>query len=727
MIMQGTPILYARFSRYKKGYDRPRYMGAAPPLPQSIGYGIVVGVGFAFALGMILTTFCLRRYQKEKMTAEEFNTSGRTVPTGLIACAVVSSWTWAATLLQSTTQAYKNGISGPYWYASGATVQVLLFATLAIELKRKAPGSHTYLEVVKARFGTAAHFVFMFFAAACNFLVMAMLLAGSGATVNSLTGMHPVAAMFLIPLGTCIYVLFGGLKAAILTDYIHTIILFVVMFLLIFTVYANNDYLGSPGRVWDLLTELAKKSPVEGNAEGSYLTMRSKTGGIFFVINIAGNFGTVFLDNGYWNKAIAASPEAALPGYLLGGLAWFAIPWVLATAMGLAGLALEHTPLWPSYPDPMTASEVSSGLTLPNAAVALLGRGGGSASMLMVFMAATSASSSEMVAVSSIITYDVYKTYINPKARGSQLMWISHASVLVFTFFMVGISILFFYVHVSMGFLYLLMGVIICSAVIPASLTIFWSGLNKWSAILAPSIGFACGLITWLVTTAGLFDGVINVDTAGSDYPMLAGNVVSLLSPCIVIAICQLWFGHAHFDFNDLKDLQSVQDENEDPDYNPDIEKEAHVHPVKSTATEVKWATDLAKLNTYAKWAKWITLVMAFCLLVLWPMPMYGTGYVFSKQFFTGWVVVGFIWLFCSLFVVGVIPLYQGYKNLYHTFRGIYWDLTGQTYKLRAWQDHHPEDMHHGIAPVVTEISALEGEEVIVGNTAVREKKDLSD
>lgn len=693
---------------------------SSPPLSQAVGYGIVLGVGFAFAIGMIVTTYCLRRYQKEKMTAEEFNTSGRTVKTGLIACAVVSSWTWAATLLQSTTQAYKNGISGPYWYASGATVQVVLFATLAIELKRKAPGAHTYLEVVRARFGTVAHFVFMFFAAACNFLVMAMLLAGAGATTNALTGMHPVAAMFLIPLGTCIYVLFGGLKATILSDYMHTIVLFVIMFLLIFTVYATNDYLGSPGRVWDLLTELAKTKPVSGNAEGSYLTMKSKSGGIFFVINIAGNFGTVFLDNGYWNKAIAASPSAALPGYLLGGIAWFAIPWVLATAMGLAGLCLENSELWPTYPQTMTANEVSSGLTLPYAAVALLGKGGGAASILLVFMAATSSASSEMVAVSSIVTYDIYKTYINRNAKGSQLMWVSHASVLGFTVFMVGISILFFYIEVSMGYLYLLMGVMICGAVIPASLTIFWSGLNKWSAILAPSIGFVCGLITWLVTTAGLFDSVIDVTTSGAEYPMLAGNLVSLLSPVIVITICQLVFGHAHFDFNDLKELQSVQDEDEDPDYNPDVEKTNHIHPSTSTATEVKWDAGIAQLNKYAKIAKYICCTLAVCLLVLWPMPMYGTGYVFSKPFFTGWVVVGFIWLFGSLFVVGVLPVLEGYKDVYHIFRGIFWDLTGQGGKLRAWQSSHPEAMHHGMAPVVSELQGVE----VVRESAPNKKDD---
>ena len=86
-----------------------------PPLSTGFGYGIVLGLGAAFALGMIGTTWALRRsvplhllfcsvnsrltgfrfsYQNEVQTSEMFSTAGRTVKTGLVASAVVSSWTW---------------------------------------------------------------------------------------------------------------------------------------------------------------------------------------------------------------------------------------------------------------------------------------------------------------------------------------------------------------------------------------------------------------------------------------------------------------------------------------------------------------------------------------------------------------------------------------------------------------------------------------------------------
>ena len=59
--------------------------------------------------------------------------------------------------------------------------------------------------------------------------------------------------------------------------------------------------------------------PVSGNEKGSYLTMLSGDGLMFGIINIVGNFGTVFVDQSYWQSAIAAKPSSATRGYMLGG------------------------------------------------------------------------------------------------------------------------------------------------------------------------------------------------------------------------------------------------------------------------------------------------------------------------------------------------------------------------------------------------------------------------
>ncbi|KAK1997472.1 sodium symporter family protein [Colletotrichum falcatum] len=634
-------------------------------LSQGVGYGIVLGLGLVFAIGMIATTYVLKRYNRELQTSENFTTAGRTVKSGLVGSAVVSSWTWAATLLQSSGVCYRYGVSGPFWYASGATVQILLFATLAIELKRRAPNAHTFLEVIKARYGTATHLVFIVFGLMTNILVTLMLIVGGAATVNALTGMHTVAAIYLLPVGVVAYTLVGGLKATFLTDWVHTFIMLIIIIIFSLTTYANSDVLGSPSKVYDLLVEAALRHPVSGNAEGSYLTMRSQGGVEFFVINIVGNFGTVFLDNGYYNKAIAASPVHALPGYIIGGLSWFAIPWLTATTMGLSALALESSPRFPTFPDRMTDAEVSAGLALPYAAVALLGKGGAAATLLMIFMAVTSASSAELIAVSSIFTYDIYRTYFKPDASGKRLIYMSHVVVVVYAIVISSVSVGLYYNGISMGYLYLLMGVLISAAVLPATLALVWKGQNKWAATLSPIIGTVFAIVGWLVTSKKTC-GVLDVACTGSNSPMLAGNVIALLSPLVLIPIFTLVFGIDKYDWQSMMAIRRGDDHDLASAAGLDLEEVQGHHE-----SQADFEREQAMLSRAFKISISMTVFMTIAMLILWPMPMYGSGYIFSKPFFTGWVVVGILWIFCSFFAVGLYPIFEGRATLIHTVKSM--------------------------------------------------------
>ncbi|KAF2673037.1 urea active transporter [Microthyrium microscopicum] len=644
-----------------------------PALTQGFGYGIILGLGAAFALGMIFTTWALKRYNGELQTSEAFSTAGRTVKSGLVAAAVVSSWTWAATLLQSSGVAYRYGVSGPFWYASGATVQILLFATIAIELKRRAPNAHTFLEVIKARYGVFTHAVFLTFGLMTNILVTAMLLCGGSAVASDLSGVPTAAACFLLPIGVVLYTMFGGIKATFLTDYVHTLIIFAIILTFAFSAYAVNSTIGSPGKVYDLLVKAAAQHPVEGNAGGSYLTMQSREGAIFFVINIVGNFGTVFLDNGYYNKAIAASPVDALPGYIMGGLAWFAIPWLCATTMGLAALALELTPVFPGYPNRMSDADVSAGLVLPNAAVALLGKGGAGASFLLVFMAVTSAMSAELIAVSSIVTYDIYQTYINPAASGRFLIRMSHVSCIIYSIIMAAFSTGLYYAGISMGYIYVMMGVIISSAVLPATLTLMWKDMNWIAAAFSPILGLIVALIAWLVT-AKTNCGTLDVACTGSNYPMLAGNVAALLSPMVFVPVLTFAFGKQNYDWVSMKEIRKGDDHDLAAKAGMDLEN----LPGERRQSVIEAEAENTKLNKAFKIAASMTVVMTLALLILWPMPMYGSGYIFSKKFFTGWVAVGILWLFCSSFAVGIFPVFQGRKTIARTFKYMFLDATGK-------------------------------------------------
>ncbi|KAI8098438.1 Sodium:solute symporter family-domain-containing protein [Gilbertella persicaria] len=596
-------------------------------------------------------TYLCQRYLKEVQTSEMYMTAQRTVKTGLVASAIVSSWTWAATLLTSTEVAYKYGVSGPIWYASGAVVQVLLFAVLAIELKRRAPNAHTILEVVLARYGKGAHIVYLIFSLITNIIVTAMLLLGGSAVVNYLTGMHIVAVCMLLPLGVIVYTLFGGIKATFMSDYSHTVVIFIIIISFVFTVYCSSPKIGSIGTMYDLLVAASERTPIADNEHGSLVTMSSLQALIFGIINIVGNFGTVFLDNAYWQRAIAAHPHYAVKAYLVGGLSWFAIPFALATTMGLAGRALNIN---------LTPFAVSQGLVLPDVASALLGQAGAFACLVLVFMAVTSASSAELIAVSSVFTYDIYRTYIRPEAKGHEVVRFSHIIVIVFGILMGVLAILLNLTGINLGYLYTLMGVLISSAVAPLALTLLWSKQSKLAAIVSPIFGFCAAISTWLAVTKSMY-GTITVNTTSQNMPMMSGNLVALFSPILVTVTISL-IKPDNFSFDATRNIQKVDDSNQEQQVAGDFD-------------ENEEEASMAKSSRFAKIS---SLTLSLILFVLWPLPMFFSKYVFSKSFFTGWVVVSIIWVFCSTIAVGIYPVFEARHTIANIFREIWRDITGK-------------------------------------------------
>jgi urea-proton symporter len=134
--------------------------------------------------------------------------------------------------------------------------------------------------------------------------------------------MNVYAAIFLIPLGICVYVVLGGLRDTFLClsinvsahgrpmtkDFQVTIIILYFMF----SVYTSNVLIGSSTKMFELLAEASVKRPVQGNQSGSYLTLKSNFALIFGVIQLCSGLGTVFLDQGYCQRAIVIKPTTAV-------------------------------------------------------------------------------------------------------------------------------------------------------------------------------------------------------------------------------------------------------------------------------------------------------------------------------------------------------------------------------------------------------------------------------
>jgi SSS family transporter len=632
---------------------------------QWAGYLIVCGFGLAFSLGTYLLTLLERKFSPDVklQTSEHFNTAGREVKTGLTASVIVSQWTWAATLLQSSNVAWQYGVSGPFWYAAGASIQVLLFGVLAIEIKKKAPNAHTFLEMIDVRWGKSAHLTFLFFGICTNLIVTSMLLLGGSSVMNAVSGMSTEWCNFLIPAGVLFYTYTGGLKATFLASYIHTTIIFIGLVIFVSWVYFSGagdcdgtsscNALGSAPVVYERLkfiTALPANStngghhgPVPDNRGGSYLTMLSMDGMMFGIINVVGNFGTVFVDQSYWQSAIAADPSSAHKGYMLGGLCWFAIPFSLATSLGLAANALNVK---------LDIDEAGSGLVPPAAAIVLMGNGGGVLVIIMLFRAITSTGSAEAIAVSSLFSYDVYRKYFNPQASGEEILKMSKMGVLAYCCLQGFLAWILYAMELNLGWVYNFMGIVIGSAVPPVSMLLLWDLCTSEAAIYAAFSGQISAVITWLVVASVQEikgdDGTmskpgVNVDTTGVIYAQLAGNVVAI--------------GMSAFTAVMITMIQYKQGKAQPFDWNKMNEGIALVESVGESGIKERTYSD-EELTTARAWIFKYGVIGSIFLILIWPLSTMSWG-VFSKSIYSLWSSVAVMWGYAAAVTIICLPIYE--------------------------------------------------------------------
>ncbi|XXQ39537.1 Urea active transporter [Plasmodiophora brassicae] len=645
-------------------------------LPQSAGWMVVIVFSVTFGVLTIAIVKIQEVIVGRPQSFDVFNVAGRAAGIGLSASVVVCKWTWAATLLQSSTVTWKYGLSGAYWYAAGAAIQITLFAAVAVKVKERAPNAHTVLEIVRARWGTAAHLVFLVFALMTNLIVTGMLLLGGSAVVNAVCGMPLEAAAFLIPIGVTAYTLVGGLRATFIAGYLQSAIIFIM--LTAFVLVVSHSHIGVRMVAWRDCTLTAQHAQVytgetiggaagmydkvaalqpdpiastflQGNAGNSYLTMSSTNGLMFGVINVVGNFGAVFMDSSYWSSAMAAdSSRTASVSFLVASVYWFSIPLAMATSLGLASRALQL---------PMTVDQVDSGLAPAFAAIFLLGRSGGWMILIIVFAAVASTGAAELMAVSSVITYDVYKAYVNPAATSERLLQVSKASCAVFGALMGVFGLVLNETGVSLSYVYLGMGICIGSAVAPVVCAILWRQCTGLAAVCAAVAGLVLAVASWIWTAHAVY-GTVNLQTTGADYPMLVGNVVALVSSTVLTVALTLIRPDPGTDWSSTMSIADTADDDvqrrDNSGTDVAADDRAWMAPTSTAGVEdfrQEWVRSV-------RWSAFITFVMVLGV----PIPLYLADWVFTKPFFIAWIVTTCLCAIASALLVIGIPLWDCYR-----------------------------------------------------------------
>ncbi|KAL6903918.1 Sodium:solute symporter family domain-containing protein [Trichoderma evansii] len=705
-------------------------VSGVPVIPQGTAYGLLIGLGVGFC-GVILAAIKIQRayLSEDSSTSEMFMVANRSVGTGLTAAAVFSSWMWINETVFSAAFCYKFGMAVPFWWATGLCFQIALMAALGVLAKIRVPYAHTSLEIIRMRYGKIGHLVFIVLNITNNIFGCASMILTGSQLIYGVSGMHFVAATILIPLGVVLYTAVGGLKATFLTDYLHTAIaLILIIYFTLSTL--THDAVGGLGGLYDKVMATASENIISGNYEGSLLTMKSIDSIIWGLILKFGNLALVVMDTAFWQKSFATEVKATVPGYNLAAIAIFGIPWGLGTVIGLTARAIHQTPIFPTYPGEFSPDLVNAGLVMPYTIKALIGDKGIVAFFVLLFMALTSTVSSSMIAVSSILSFDVYKTYIDPKASDKKIMRVSHLAVVFHAIFITGISLALNYGGADMTWIGYFRPILSCPGIIPLGLTLAWSKQTRLAAIVSPILGFLTGLSVWLATAKSMY-GTINIATTEASFPALYGAIASFFSPALYSVIISLykpetfdWRRFLLIELAEAPKLERVEplplNDNEKDVKSDRVTSESNSHGVavsdppseniSVTASDpenaktsdigekghtsisinsdpstldldnVQHPFDEATLRELHRWYRiaWIFFVVVVLVtFVAWPMPLY-RNYIFTKSFFSGWTTVAIIWQFLAFFAVVIYPLYDGRHAIRKAYRGVWSAISGK-------------------------------------------------
>ena len=306
------------------------------------------------------------------------------------------------------------------------------------------------------------------------------------------------------------------------------------------------------------------------------------------------------------------------------------------------------------------ANDAGAGLVPPAAAFALLGPFGAWMILIMLFMAITSTGSAEMIAVSSLITYDVYRKYINPSASGAQILKVARIFVGVWAVVMFLVNIILQGIGnasggaIGLGWVYNFMGIMIGSAVFPVSFLLLWDKTPAMGACAAAIGGNVMALIVWMVhaasictsacgsTDACVQDG-ITAGTLGTLGPQLSGNLTAILSSGLICFITSLVMPQ-NYNFDEMnKGIKLVE--------------ESVVLGTDKTTSSPEFLTHA--LNWIIKYGVGGTIG----ILVLWPIATIPWG-VFSKPVYQLWSSVVVMWGLLAASYIIIAPLWENKSTI---------------------------------------------------------------
>lgn len=423
-------------------------------------------VSAALALAAILGIGVLSG--KKVRNSDDFDTGGNRAGPLLVAGTIVGTLVGGSSTIGTAQLAFLNGLSA-WWFTLGASVGCVLLAAVSGPL-RSARGA-TIQEIIAREYGATAGVATSILASAGFILnIMAQILAAN-ALLETLFGLGPAARSAVGAALMAAYVLFGGIRGAGILGIVKMALIYLAV------AVAGTAALRLSGGIGFFLRELPRER---------YFNLLARGAGVDLGAGLSVALGVLSTQTYIQAALVARSDRAARHGALLSaliippvGILSICVGWhmrirfpSLPAGQAFPRFVLEYLP--PAW----------AGLFLATLLIAIIGTGSGMA-----------------LGFGRILTNDLYRRYMNPRADGKRLLRATRIVILaalaasaLFTLGNVGKTILTFG-FLSMGLRAAVLLVPLLTALyLPGWIRSGWAVASSVSGLTAMLVGKGAGV-----------------------------------------------------------------------------------------------------------------------------------------------------------------------------------------------------------------------------------------
>ena len=427
-------------------------------LPASYGW---ILLGILSVIWIALGVYWGRRAK----SMEGFMLAGRNVGLALGTATAMATWVTSNTTMLAPQFAYELGIWGMIAYSTAA-FGLLLFAPLAKRIRALMPKGFTSGDFIRLRYGKGTWYFFLAISIFYGFTWLISMGMAGGILLNALSGIPYEIGMTVILLVCVVYTLFGGLFAVIGTDYIQSLIILIGIVIVGVGVLSFVDFDSS-------YTHLVEERPM-------LISVLLPASIMAIFNNLLFGVGEIFHSNVWWSRAFAMRKGVGKRAYSLAGFFWLPVP-IAAGFIALTSGALGINVTSPDMVGPLVAANI-------------LGKAGAIVVFLVAFASLASSIDSLLAATSDLITEDIYRKLLNPKASEQTLRKTS-------AYVVVGLGVIAWLVCLprigTLATVLFFAGPMVGACVWPIATGLFWKKANAHGALWGMLLGTVIGLVAY--------------------------------------------------------------------------------------------------------------------------------------------------------------------------------------------------------------------------------------